>query len=215
MKLWSEQQGAKFAALSADKSQTLGGDRGSPHQPNERSQVCANCPRDPYLSPAIRPISPPSGDTCISYFLRCWRECHSYFSAGRRSICSDTIPSLTSGEAGANIFLLLICFSRTLLRPINFPLWKDRIRPWHGSTPRLGFQTVSVARARFGKTNSHFGWFWLSPALLCWHLATSYCLLLHFEHSLITVLDNVFVHLLPKVKSNNSNKSWHPTFQFF
>ena len=40
-----------------DKSQTLRGDsRGSPHSPNERSQVCANCPRDPYLSPTIKPI---------------------------------------------------------------------------------------------------------------------------------------------------------------
>ena len=138
-----------------DKSQTLRGDRGSPHSPNERGEVCANCPWDPYLSPAIKPISPTSL-TLVFRISSAGAKCYSYFSAGSRSICSDTIPSLTSGEAGANIFLLLICFSRTLLHPINLPLWKDRIRPWHGSTPRLGFRTVTEAAVRFGKINSHF-----------------------------------------------------------
>ena len=87
---------------------------GSSHSANERSQVCANCPRDPYLSPPIKHISP----RLISYFPFHWRECYSYFSA----VPARFAPTQSQSHIWQNIFLLLICFSRTLLHPINFPL---------------------------------------------------------------------------------------------
>ena len=102
---------------------------GAPTHPREGSQVCANCLRDPYLSPPIKPIS--LGDTRISYFLPEQHESCPYFSVG--GLWLDLLrhnPWLAHiWRAAAQIyFLLLISFSRTLLHPINFRLWKDRIR---------------------------------------------------------------------------------------
>ena len=115
--------GGNLPHYLVDKSQTWGGDSGGPNSPKRGSQVCANCLRDPYLSPPIKPIS--LGDTRISYFLPEQHESCPYFSVG--GLWLDLLrhnPWLAHiWRAAAQIyFLLLISFSRTLLHPINFRL---------------------------------------------------------------------------------------------